>query len=67
MYIYLSVGKEGNKGVIRMVTPCKWHSCSCLQAQRGINCLELPLIEHTQLPDLDQLPSVLSGEFPKSS
>ncbi|KAI8549858.1 hypothetical protein RHMOL_Rhmol06G0057600 [Rhododendron molle] len=31
-------------------------------AKRGINCLELPLIEHTQLPDLDQLPSVLSAE-----
>ncbi|KAF7139878.1 hypothetical protein RHSIM_Rhsim06G0046600 [Rhododendron simsii] len=31
-------------------------------AKRGINCLELPLIEHTKLPDLDQLPSVLSAE-----
>ncbi|KAL6548824.1 hypothetical protein OROHE_008669 [Orobanche hederae] len=27
----------------------------------GINCLELPLIQHTQLPDLDKLPSVLSS------
>ncbi|KAI3465400.1 hypothetical protein Pfo_022063 [Paulownia fortunei] len=30
-------------------------------ANRGINCLELPLIQHTQLPDLDKLSSVLSS------
>lgn len=29
-------------------------------AKHGINCLELPLIQHTQGPDLDRLPSVLS-------
>ncbi|KAG8389993.1 hypothetical protein BUALT_Bualt01G0037100 [Buddleja alternifolia] len=28
---------------------------------RGIDCLELPLIQHTQLPDLDMLSSVLSS------
>ncbi|KAL9312984.1 hypothetical protein ACSQ67_018436 [Phaseolus vulgaris] len=28
-------------------------------AKHDINCLELPLIEHTQGPDLDRLPSVL--------
>ncbi|XP_027904481.1 uroporphyrinogen-III synthase, chloroplastic [Vigna unguiculata] len=28
-------------------------------AKHEINCLELPLIEHTQGPDLDRLPSVL--------
>ncbi|XP_027353764.1 uroporphyrinogen-III synthase, chloroplastic [Abrus precatorius] len=29
-------------------------------AKHEINCLELPLIEHTRGPDLDRLPSVLS-------
>ncbi|XP_022772837.1 uroporphyrinogen-III synthase, chloroplastic isoform X1 [Durio zibethinus] len=29
-------------------------------AEHGINCLELPLIQHTQGPDLDRLSSVLS-------
>ncbi|KAG8632576.1 uroporphyrinogen-III synthase, chloroplastic isoform X3 [Manihot esculenta] len=29
-------------------------------AKLGINCLELPLIQHTQGPDFDRLPSVLS-------
>ncbi|XP_050213215.1 uroporphyrinogen-III synthase, chloroplastic isoform X2 [Mercurialis annua] len=29
-------------------------------AKCGINCLELPLIQHTQGPDLDRLPSVLT-------
>ncbi|XP_019152742.1 PREDICTED: uroporphyrinogen-III synthase, chloroplastic isoform X1 [Ipomoea nil] len=31
-------------------------------AIHGIGCLELPLIQHTHLPDLDRLPSVLSPE-----
>ncbi|XP_057470270.1 uroporphyrinogen-III synthase, chloroplastic isoform X1 [Actinidia eriantha] len=31
-------------------------------AKHGINCLELPLIEHMHLPDLDRLPSVLSTD-----
>ncbi|KAL6995559.1 uroporphyrinogen-III synthase [Sarracenia purpurea var. burkii] len=30
-------------------------------AKHGINCLELPLVEHRELPDLDRLPSVLRG------
>ncbi|KAG8654727.1 uroporphyrinogen-III synthase, chloroplastic isoform X2 [Manihot esculenta] len=30
-------------------------------AKHGINCLELPLIQHTQGPDLDRLPTVLSN------
>ncbi|XP_021658897.2 uroporphyrinogen-III synthase, chloroplastic isoform X2 [Hevea brasiliensis] len=30
-------------------------------AKHGINCLELPLIQHTEGPDLDRLPSVLSN------
>ncbi|GFQ04047.1 uroporphyrinogen-iii synthase chloroplastic [Phtheirospermum japonicum] len=30
-------------------------------ADRGINSLELPLIQHTQLPDLDKLSSLLSS------
>ncbi|KAK4429043.1 Uroporphyrinogen-III synthase, chloroplastic [Sesamum alatum] len=30
-------------------------------ASCGINCLELPLIQHMQLPDLDKLSSVLSS------
>ncbi|XP_048226858.1 uroporphyrinogen-III synthase, chloroplastic isoform X3 [Ricinus communis] len=30
-------------------------------AKHGINCLELPLIQHTQGPDFDRLPSVLSN------
>ncbi|KAG5030682.1 hypothetical protein JHK85_014664 [Glycine max] len=30
-------------------------------AKHEINCLELPLIEHMQGPDLDRLPSVLGG------
>ncbi|PSS31403.1 Uroporphyrinogen-III synthase [Actinidia chinensis var. chinensis] len=30
-------------------------------AKQGIKCLELPLIEHMHLPDLDQLPSILSN------
>ncbi|XP_065880877.1 uroporphyrinogen-III synthase, chloroplastic isoform X2 [Euphorbia lathyris] len=29
-------------------------------AKHGISCLELPLIQHTQGPDLDRLPSALS-------
>ncbi|KAL4281386.1 hypothetical protein GQ457_03G039320 [Hibiscus cannabinus] len=29
-------------------------------AEHGINCLELPLVQHTQGPDLDRLASVLS-------
>ncbi|CAA2972040.1 uroporphyrinogen-III synthase, chloroplastic isoform X1 [Olea europaea subsp. europaea] len=29
-------------------------------AKHGIDCLELPLIQHKQLPDYDRLPSVLS-------
>ncbi|XP_052202078.1 uroporphyrinogen-III synthase, chloroplastic isoform X2 [Diospyros lotus] len=29
-------------------------------AKHGITCLELPLIEHTKMPDLDRLPSVLN-------
>ncbi|XP_073021176.1 uroporphyrinogen-III synthase, chloroplastic-like [Primulina eburnea] len=29
----------------------------------GINCLELPLIQHTQLPDSENLPSVLSNNL----
>ncbi|KAL2520970.1 Uroporphyrinogen-III synthase [Forsythia ovata] len=29
-------------------------------AKHGIQCLELPLIQHKQLPDLDRLPSLLS-------
>ncbi|KAK9271018.1 hypothetical protein L1049_026606 [Liquidambar formosana] len=31
-------------------------------AEHGINCLELPLIQHTQGPDLDRLSSVLSAD-----
>ncbi|XP_017981284.1 PREDICTED: uroporphyrinogen-III synthase, chloroplastic isoform X1 [Theobroma cacao] len=31
-------------------------------AEHGINCLELPLIQHTQGPDFDRLASVLSAE-----
>ncbi|KAK8585043.1 hypothetical protein V6N13_138983 [Hibiscus sabdariffa] len=31
-----------------------------LLAEHGINCLELPLVQHTQGPDLDRLTSVLS-------
>ncbi|XWS21147.1 hypothetical protein CRYUN_Cryun30bG0030600 [Craigia yunnanensis] len=31
-------------------------------AEQGINCLELPLIQHAQGPDLDRLASVLSAE-----
>ncbi|KAK8642505.1 hypothetical protein V6N13_011846 [Hibiscus sabdariffa] len=34
-----------------------------LQAEHGINCLELPLIQHTEGPDLDRLASVLRGKF----
>ncbi|KAE8715504.1 Uroporphyrinogen-III synthase [Hibiscus syriacus] len=30
--------------------------------EHGINCLELPLFQHTQGPDLDRLASVLSAE-----
>ncbi|XP_020534877.1 uroporphyrinogen-III synthase, chloroplastic isoform X2 [Jatropha curcas] len=30
-------------------------------AKHGINCLELPLIQHTRGPDSDKLPSVLSN------
>ncbi|KAI3684761.1 hypothetical protein L6452_33987 [Arctium lappa] len=30
-------------------------------AAHGINCLELPLIKHTQLPDLDRLSALLSA------
>ncbi|CAI9753460.1 unnamed protein product [Fraxinus pennsylvanica] len=30
------------------------------EAKHGIDCLELPLIQHKQLPDYDRLPSVLS-------
>ncbi|KAK1433515.1 hypothetical protein QVD17_10426 [Tagetes erecta] len=30
-------------------------------AKHGIDCLELPLIQHTQLPDLDKLVSLLSA------
>ncbi|XP_022772838.1 uroporphyrinogen-III synthase, chloroplastic isoform X2 [Durio zibethinus] len=33
-------------------------------AEHGINCLELPLIQHTQGPDLDRLSSVLSAGTP---
>ncbi|KAK4860254.1 hypothetical protein QYF36_020036 [Acer negundo] len=29
-------------------------------AKHGVNCLELPLIQHAQGPDLDRLPSILS-------
>ncbi|KAL5777843.1 hypothetical protein ACOSP7_010769 [Xanthoceras sorbifolium] len=29
-------------------------------AKHGVNCLELPLIQHAQGPDLDKLPSILS-------
>ncbi|KAK9023263.1 hypothetical protein V6N11_003488 [Hibiscus sabdariffa] len=32
-------------------------------AEHGINCLELPLIQHTEGPDLDRLASVLRGKF----
>ncbi|WCJ35377.1 Uroporphyrinogen-III synthase chloroplastic [Euphorbia peplus] len=32
-------------------------------AKHGISCLELPLIQHTQGPDLDRLPSVLSDSY----
>lgn len=32
-----------------------------MQTKHGINCLELPLIQHAQGPDLDRLSSVLSG------
>lgn len=38
-------------------------TCFLFQANRGVNCLELPLIQHTQLPDLDKLSSVLSSKF----
>nr|XP_023920338.1 uroporphyrinogen-III synthase, chloroplastic-like isoform X1 [Quercus suber] len=31
-------------------------------AKHGINCLELPLIQHTQGPDLDRLSSVLNAD-----
>jgi len=34
-----------------------------VQAKHEINCLELPLIEHIQGPDLGRLPSVLGGKF----
>ncbi|KAF5955716.1 hypothetical protein HYC85_008572 [Camellia sinensis] len=30
--------------------------------KHGINCLELPLIEHTRLPDLERLSSLLSAD-----
>ncbi|KAK6938717.1 Tetrapyrrole biosynthesis, uroporphyrinogen III synthase [Dillenia turbinata] len=30
-------------------------------AKHGINCLELPLIQHVQGPDLERLPSLLNG------
>ncbi|KAE8718146.1 Uroporphyrinogen-III synthase [Hibiscus syriacus] len=33
-------------------------------AEHGINCLELPLIQHTQGPDLDSLASVLNAGTP---
>ncbi|KAH7526809.1 hypothetical protein JRO89_XSUnG0053200 [Xanthoceras sorbifolium] len=31
-------------------------------AKHGVNCLELPLIQHAQGPDLDRLPSILSAD-----
>ncbi|KAK6160733.1 hypothetical protein DH2020_004114 [Rehmannia glutinosa] len=31
-------------------------------ANRGINCLEFPLIQHTRLPDVDKLSSVLGSK-----
>ncbi|KAG2663760.1 hypothetical protein I3760_16G048200 [Carya illinoinensis] len=33
-------------------------------AKHGINCLELPLIQHTQGPDMGRLSSVLSADTP---
>lgn len=33
----------------------------CTQAKHGVNCLELPLIQHRHLPDLERLSSVLRG------
>ena len=42
--------------------PC-WYSWYWSQARHGINCLELPLIQHRQGPDLNRLHSVLSGTF----
>ncbi|XAR61853.1 Uroporphyrinogen-III synthase [Bertholletia excelsa] len=32
-----------------------------MQAKHGIHCLELPLIEHRHLPDMERLSSVLTG------
>lgn len=32
------------------------------QANRGIDCLELPLVQHTQLPDFDKLSHILSSK-----
>lgn len=33
----------------------------CTQAKHGVNCLELPLIQHRHLPDLERLSSILRG------
>lgn len=32
------------------------------QENRGIDCLELPLVQHTQLPDFDKLSHILSSK-----
>lgn len=33
------------------------------QEKRGIDCLELPLVQHTRLPDFHKLPSLLSSKL----
>lgn len=33
------------------------------QAAHEIDCLELPLIHHTQMPDFDKLSSILSSKL----
>lgn len=33
------------------------------QEKRGIDCLELPLVQHTRLPDFHEIPSLLSSKL----
>lgn len=51
------------KQIIKYSLELRVHTFCWVQAEHGINCLELPLIQHTRGPDMDRLSSILSGKF----
>ncbi|XP_022852627.1 uroporphyrinogen-III synthase, chloroplastic-like [Olea europaea var. sylvestris] len=52
--------RNGASSMFILASILRHEMSSLIQAKHGIDCLELPLIQHKQLPDYDRLPSVLS-------